>query len=491
MQHSNLDRLFNPESIAMIGASATPVKWGFIVLLNILKEGFKGEVYPVNPKLESILGVRCYPSLETIPGTVDLAIITTPAPTVSALIDECGRKGVRNVIVITSGFSETGPEGARMEEEIVSKAREHGINLVGPNTMGVYSARSSLHALMPPVVPLHGGISMFSQSGNVGVQMLYWGNNKGIGYEKFVSSGNEGDLKCEDYLAYFAEDPNTKVVLAYMEGLDTDSKLYQVAREVCRKKPVLIFKGGRTQTGGTAAASHSGAMAVSSRVLRAAFRQAGIIELEDSQGLTDCAKAFSTYPIPRGNRVGILTRGGGWGVITADTCEENGLVVPKLSNEIIERLNTVLPPYWSHGNPVDMAAVITPEPYLKCLEVLAEWDEIDSVIALGGSIQSAMDFKNNVEGPKELKETLAFAREFAKGYTAQDDVVLNETRRLVEKTGKPIIVVTLGEYDNHKSDLMNHQVVSYPTPERAVRALMRMVNYRHFLNLTASGAITA
>ena len=235
----------------------------------------------------------------------------------------------------------------------------------------------------------------------------------------------------------------------------------------------------------------SGAMAVSSRVLRAAFRQAGIIELEDSQGLTDCAKAFSTYPIPRGKRVGILTRGGGWGVITADTCEEHDLVVPKLSDPIIERLNEILPPYWSHGNPVDMAAVITPEPYLKCLEVLAEWDEIASVIALGGSIQSAMNFQNNVEGPKELKETLAFAREFAKEYTAQDDVVLDETRRLVDKTGKPIIVVTLGDYDNHKSDLMNHRVVSYPTPERAVRALKRMIDYRHFLDLPVSGAATA
>ena len=482
MNCRNLDRLFNPKSIATIGASENPLKWGFIVLLNILKEGFKGPVYPVNPKLKTILGVPCYPSLEAIPDSVDLAIITTPAPTVPTLIDECGRKGVASVVVITSGFSETGTEGTRMEEEIVAKARRYGIHLVGPNTMGIFSADSNLHALMPPVVPLHGDLSMFSQSGNVGVQMLYWGNNKGIGFNKFVSSGNEGDLKSEDYLSYFAEDQDTKVILAYLEGLDADSTLYQVAREVCRKKPVLIFKGGRTQTGGKAAASHSGAMAVSARVLRAAFRQAGIIELENSQGLIDCAKAFSAAPIPRGNRVGILTRGGGWGVITADSCEENGLVVPKLADTIIERMNKILPPYWSHGNPVDMAAVITPEPYLECMEILAEWGEVDSVIALGGSIQSAMDFQDTVEGPKELKETLTAAREFAKEYTAQDDVVLERTRQLSEKTGKPIIVVTLGDYDNHKSDLMNHRVVSYPTPERAVRALKRMVDYRRFLD---------
>jgi len=482
MKTHNLDTLFNPCSLALVGASANPIKWGFIVLFNILKGEFEGLVYPVNPKLDSILGLPCYPSLEAIPEPVDLVVITTPAATVSSLIDECGRKKVPHVVVITSDFSETGPEGARMEQEIVEKAHRYGMRLVGPNTMGIFSARTNLHALMPPVMPLHGSLSMFSQSGNVGVQMLYWGINKGVGFNKFVSSGNEGDLKCEDYLNYFAEDAATSVILAYMEGLDAETELYRVAQNVCRKKPVLIFKGGRTQTGGKAAASHSGAMAVSSRVLRAAFHQAGIIEIEDSQGLIDCAKAFSAYPIPRGNRIAILTRGGGWGVITADSCEEHGLVIPPLSDDIIEKMNKFLPPYWSHGNPVDMAAVITSEPYLECLEILAEWDEVDAVIALGGSIQGALDFNDNVKGTEELKKTLAFAREIAKDYAGQNDIVLDHARKLVDKTGKPIIVVTLGDYEDHKSDLMNHQVVSYPTPERAVRALARMVDYRRFLD---------
>ncbi|MCK9274594.1 MAG: CoA-binding protein [Syntrophales bacterium] len=482
MKYSNLDKLFNPRTIALVGASANPVKWGFIVFFNILKGEFTGPVYPVNPKIESLLGIPCYPSIETVPDSIDLAVITTPAPTVSSLIDECGRKGVSFVVVITSDFSETGAKGADMEQEIVEKARSYGMRLVGPNTMGIFSAKTHLHALMPPVMPLHGSLSMFSQSGNVGVQMLYWGINKGVGYEKFVSSGNEGDLRCEDYLGYFAEDEATTVILAYLEGIDPDSELYRTARWACRKKPVLIFKGGRTKTGGKAAASHSGAMAVSSKVLKAAFHQAGIIEIDDSQGLVDCAKAFSAYPIPRGSRIAILTRGGGWGVITADACEEHGLIVPPLSREILEKLNTILPPYWSHANPVDMAAVITSKPYLECLEILAQWDEVDAVIALGGSIQGALDFKNDVKGTEELKESLAFAREIAKDYAEKNDIVLDLARTLVDKTGKPIIMVTLGDYEDHKSDLTNHRVVSYPTPERAVRALARMVDYRRFLN---------
>ena len=193
MKTHNLDTLFNPCSLALVGASANPIKWGFIVLFNILKGEFEGLVYPVNPKLDSILGLPCYPSLEAIPEPVDLVVITTPAATVSSLIDECGRKKVPHVVVITSDFSETGPEGARMEQEIVEKAHRYGMRLVGPNTMGIFSARTNLHALMPPVMPLHGSLSMFSQSGNVGVQMLYWGINKGVGFNKFVSSGNEGD----------------------------------------------------------------------------------------------------------------------------------------------------------------------------------------------------------------------------------------------------------------------------------------------------------
>ncbi len=226
MSTPNLDRLFNPGTIAMIGASANPRKWGFIILLNILKGDYSGKVYPVNPKAESILGQKCYPSVADIPEAMDLVIITTPAKVVPPLIDECGRKGIPFGIVITSDFSETGPEGAALERDVVSRAGKYGIRLVGPNSMGIFSSQTKLHAKMPPIMPLHGNISMFSQSGNLGVQMLGWGAQEGVGFEKFVSSGNEGDLSCVDYINYFGQDAATDVIIGYIEGIDPGMKLF-------------------------------------------------------------------------------------------------------------------------------------------------------------------------------------------------------------------------------------------------------------------------
>ena len=320
MNERNLDLLFNPKSVALIGASATPFKWGSIIPLNILKGNYHGKVFPVNPRLETVLGYKCYPSVAEIPEPVDVALVFTPAPTVTAIVEQCGKKGIPFMVVITADFSETGPAGAALEADVIKMAQKYGMRIVGPNSMGIFSSQKELHALMPPTMPLKGPVAMVSQSGNVGVQMLAWGMDEGVGFEKFVSSGNEGDLNSADYLAYFAHDDTTRVILAYMEGVGPGLDLYPVARQAALQKPVLLFKGGRTRTGGKAAASHSGAIAGSNRVFKAAMRQAGVIEIQTSQAMMDCAKAFSNLPLPKGNRVGILTRGGGWGVITSDAC---------------------------------------------------------------------------------------------------------------------------------------------------------------------------
>ena len=469
----------------MIGASGSPEKWGFIVLFNVLKGNYRGTVYPVNPHQKSILGLTCYPSVRDIPGTPDVAIITTPARTVPSLIDECGQKGIPYAVVVTADFSETGAEGVRLEAEIVEKARSYGMRVVGPNMMGIFSARTNLHALMPPVMPLHGPISMFSQSGNVGTQMLFWGINEGIGFEKFVSSGNEADLSCVDYLRYFANDETTRVIMTYLEGLAPDSGLFSTAKEVSHKKPIIVFKGGRTETGGRAAASHSGALAGSSRLFKSALRQAGMIEVATSQELMDCAKAFTAYPVPRGNRVAILTRGGGWGVITADACEENGLVVSPLPEDLIKKFDAILPKYWSHANPIDMVATNSRKPYMECLELLAHWDGVDSIIALGGSLQMKIFYSKEVKGPKELVDFLAFAEQATDKWSEETDIVAQHISRLVHETGKPIFSVTLGFSDAHKTALEDYQVISYPTAERAVRILKLMADYRRFLDSPA------
>jgi len=479
--HPNLDLLFNPRQVALIGASATPGKWGFFLFLNILKGNYRGTIYPVNARAKEVLGVPCFAKIEDIPGSVDLAIIATPAETVAGLIEACGAKGIPNLIVITSDFSETGPEGAALERTVVAQARRYGMRLVGPNTMGLFSAQSSLHALMPPVEPLKGPVSMFSQSGNVGTQFLAWGVDSGIGFEKFVSSGNEGDLTCVDYLKYFSADEATRIIIAYLEGVDPDSDFLPVARQVSRRKPVVIFKGGRTRAGSRAAASHSGALAGSYKIYQAVFKQAGLIEAATTQEIMDCTKALATYPIPRGNRVAILTRGGGWGVITSDVCEENGLIVPPLPEDIIKKLDAILPRYWSRNNPVDMAAVITPEPFMACLETLAHWEGIDAVIALGGRAHIPGRASENPKVRERLKAQEGFFKQMGAYYQEGQKRVFEFTRKLIDETGKPIISVTLGPQDYHKESMEVYMLASYPNPERAVRVLRMMVDYGKFL----------
>ena len=467
----------------MIGASANPRKWGFIILLNILKGNYSGKLYPINPREESILGYKCYPRVADIPEKADLVVITTPAKAVPGLIDECGAEGIPFGVVVTSDFSETGPEGAALERDVVARARKHGIRLVGPNSMGIFSAKTSLHAKMPPMMPQQGNISMFSQSGNLGVQMLGWGAEEGVGFDKFVSSGNEGDLNCVDYLGYFGQDKDTDVILGYLEGIDPGMELLPVARKVSRKKPIIVFKGGRTDSGGMAAASHTGAMAGESKIFKSAMRQAGMLEVKTSQALLDCARAFANCPIPKGKRIGIITRGGGWGVITVDACEENGLVIPPLSENIIKEIDKFLPKYWSRGNPIDLVATISHDPYLDCLELLANWDGIDAVIALGaGRRAPKYSYSKEVTGPQPLVEAIRMIEQYFKERAQKRDWMLEGIGKLIKRTGKPIIVVSIGPEALHRSNLYEFQVVSYPTPERAVRVLWQMYKYRRFLD---------
>ena len=481
-----LDSLFNPGSIAMIGATASPRKWGFLIFLNILKAGYTGKLYPVNPKTESILGFPCHKDVQSIPDPVDLAVITTPAQTVSGLIDACGKKGIPNVIVVTADFSETGEEGARMEKEIAGKAHHYGINLVGPNTMGIYSADSRLHALMPMIMPLKGSVSMFSQSGNVGVQMLDYGQQENVGFEKFVSSGNEAVLTVENYLSYFADDDKTRVILGYLEGVDENSNFVAIARQVTRKKPVLVMKGGRTAIGGNAAASHSGAMAGSTAIFKAAFRQSGVIEAKNSQELIDCAKAFASYPLPKGNRIGIITRGGGWGVLAADACEENGLSVTPLSEELIRNLDQLLPKYWNRKNPIDLVATIAFDPLPECLRMLAHWEGVDAVVALGSGFRAfSYQYDESITEPQELVDAITFMKDVMTEENKKPDETLVEVANLVKETGKPIISVSIGSDYAHKKYSEKYGIVSYPTPERAVRVLRYMVDYGRYLGLSS------
>jgi acyl-CoA synthetase (NDP forming) len=476
----NFDLLFNPKSIALIGASNNLGKWGAIIFLNILLGGYPGRLYPVNPKEEKVLGKKAYGRITQISDPVDLAIIAIPAHLTMESVKDCIRKGVRMAIVITSDFSETGEEGARLEKELTQMARAAGLRLVGPNTMGIFSASASLTALMPPVRPRKGGVSLVSQSGNIGTQMLGWGEKFAVGFSKYVSSGNEGDLRSEDYLSFLGQDPETRVILLYIEGLDDGREFFEKAKKITPHKPIIAFKGGRTLAGSRAAKSHSGAMAGVTEIYEAAFRQAGILWASTPEEMLEWGAAFSSLPPLRGNRVAILTRGGGWGVITADACNEIGLEVPPLDDSIIRGLDRLLPSYWSRGNPVDMVATISAKSYMECLELLISWDQVDGVISLSGDAgplaRIIPDVKKKADPilPPEKLESIS------QQVSAVRTQIYQRVCGLIRKYQKPIFAVGSNVGGETGSGPSDFTLAQFRSPERAARAAGVLYRYDHY-----------
>ena len=484
---ADFDLLFNPKSIALIGASNHIGKWGAIIFLNILLGGYKGKIYPVNPKEKEILGRQAYTSVNQIPDAVDLAIVAIPAHLAMEAVRDCIRKGIRMSIIITSDFSETGEEGARLEKEMTEMARSSGMRLVGPNTMGIFSASASLTALMPPVRPRRGRVSLVSQSGNIGTQMLGWGEKFAVGFSKYVSSGNEGDLRSEDYVSFFGKDPETKVILTYIEGLDDGRKFLEIAREITSRKPIIAFKGGKTIAGARAAKSHSGAMAGVSELYEAAFRQAGILWATTAEEMLEWAAAFSFLPLPRGNRIGILTRGGGWGVITADACNEMGLEVPPLDETLIHALDEFLPSYWSRGNPVDMVATISMEAYIKCLEMLISWDKVDAVISLSGDAGPLSAIIPDVKKKVEMIIPPENLEKISQQVTEARAQIYQRVCDLIEKYQKPIFAVGANLVKGKGGSPSDFSLPQFRTPERAARTAGKL--YQYFRYRRAIGAI--
>jgi acyl-CoA synthetase (NDP forming) len=476
----DFDLLFNPRSIALIGASNNIGKWGAIVFLNILLGGYEGRVYPVNPKEEEIFGHKVYAKVSQIPDPVDLAIIAIPAHLAMEAVLDCIRKEIRMAIVITSNFSETGEEGARLEKELTELARSSGMRLVGPNTMGIFSASANLTALMPPVRPRVGDVSIVSQSGNIGTQILAWGEKFAVGFNRYVSSGNEGDLRAEDYLSFFDKDPETKVILTYIEGLDDGRRFFEMAKAITPFKPIIAFKGGKTLAGARAAQSHSGSMAGMNEIYEAAFRQAGIVWAATIEEMLELAAAFSFFPLPRGNRVGILTRGGGWGVIAADACMEIGLELPPLDDDLVGALDKILPSYWSKGNPVDMVASISMEDYLSCLEILISWGKVDAVISLSGDVGplSAIlsDVKKRAEGfiPAENLERIA-----SQIFAARMQIY-QRVGQLIEIHQKPILAVGSNLMQGKEEARPDFSLPQFRTPERAARIAGKLYQYSRY-----------
>jgi acyl-CoA synthetase (NDP forming) len=476
--------MFSPRSIAFVGASNTVTKWGFLILFNLLDGGYEGKVYPINPREQEVMGIPAYPRILDVPDTIDLAIVVVPPPQVLPVIRQCLEKRIPAGVVITAGFGELGEKEKEMEREMVRLARSGGMLLAGPNCAGVLNSHLNLFCLMPPFFPKPGEISMCSQSGNVGASMLRFSSHRNLGFSKFISTGNEADLHTEDYLQYFGDDPQTRVILSYMEGPHDGRRLFGAAAAVSKKKPIVMIKSGRTAAGEKAARSHTGSLAGSDAIFDAMCKQSGITRVDDIEEMFDTSRAFLRQPLPRGSRVAIVAAGGGWGVLAADACSRVGLDVVQLRPETLETLDEILPAWWSRNNPIDLVAGLRPGDFINCIETMLRCDYVDAVMALGGIGFSTVRAHGFQRSPHAPRYNLV---ELSNLFIEEDMKTARGIIELIDRHHKPVIVATEtvvgARPDRNPPVLMLEDagVLVYPTPDRAAKVLARMVERSRYL----------
>ena len=478
--------LFHPHSIAFVGASAALGKWGHTLFTITAGRGYKGEIYLVNPKGGTIANRPVFRSVADVPGKIDLAVVTVPAAGIMDLLPQFKAKGIVNMLLISSGFAEVGPSGKALEEELIQKAAQNGILVIGPNTMGICNPHIHLYCTGSHVLPEPGSTAVVAQSGNMGTQLLAFAEQQGIGIRAFCGSGNEAMVTIEDYVDAFEKDSLTQTVMLYVESVKNGRRFLESCRRVSKQKPIVLLKGGQSLAGNKAAASHTGALSSDSRIFDAVCRQAGIVKVERSMDLLDLSAAFSSLPLPKGNRAAIMTLGGGWGVITADLCSEYHIEVPELSKELIDHLNTILPPYWSHSNPVDIVGENDMTIPIRIMEALMKWDGCDAVINLG--IMGRRILANKLaESISKADPTYSseFLTMMGEKLLEFEDEYVQHIVSLMETCEKPVFGVSLLKECQDKTvcsvNDSRYKGVFYESPERAVKAFSRMVEYRRFL----------
>jgi acyl-CoA synthetase (NDP forming) len=478
---NHFEALFNPETVAVVGASNSLEKWGGGVFHSVLRTPTLKRVYAVNKNTKEVQGVKTYPTVRDLPEPVDFVAIVIPFTDVLQVVQDCVARGVKAALIITAGLGETGPEGARLQEEIVSTAHKGGLRLVGPNCMGHFNTANQFSTVRMGLSLDKGEIAVISESGTFAGHILQSGAEMGVGFSKFVSTGNEADLHFEDFLEYFAQDDETKVITAYIEGLREGKRFFKLAKDITKKKPIIVVKIGKTRAGARAAKSHTSAIAGSDLIYDAVFKQTGVIRAEEVEELFDVALALLAQPLPRGNRVGILTFGGGFGCVASDACEKLGLEVAPLSPQTIERLNEILPERWPHGNPVDTVGFgfVT----YPCLWPLIEDDNIDAVLMMGGIGRMGMMARRAMSDrfpPEGWDEQVFKARE------EEERKNLDKLSEYIKKYQKPVIVFNHSAGAMKDSPMFNelkeNGVMMYSTPERAARVLAHLVAYSRYLN---------
>ncbi len=453
---TDLSALLRPRSVAVIGASSRRGTIGAEIVHNLIHSGFVGPVYPVNPNALAVQSVRAWPDIGSIPDPVDLAVLVVPRDHVLPVVEACLRKGVKGLLVITAGFKETGAEGAELERTIAQKVRAAGARMVGPNCLGIVTteAGTRLDATFAPTFPPAGTVSVASQSGALGVAMLDYAKELNIGIRDFVSMGNKADVSGNDLLQWWGADPETQVILLYLESFGNPARFRELAREVSRRKPIVAVKSGRSARGLVAASSHTGSLAGADAAVQALVEDTGILRVDTVEELFDMAAFLAHQPIPRGRRVAILTNAGGPGILATDACEALGLVVADLPPALTERLRGELPPAASVRNPVDMIASATPAQFELCARELLADDAIDALIVL-----------------------------FVPPITTDAEAVGQAIVRGAAGMQKPVISCFMGRHGVPAalSQLQAGHIPSYAFPESAVQVLARAARYGEWL----------
>jgi acetyltransferase len=450
-----LDGFFKPKAVAVVGASREEGKVGFSITMNLIRGRFPGPIYPVNPKAAEVLGMKCYPDVKDLPDDTDLAVLVIPPKACLPTLEACAAKGIRHAIVISAGFKEVGGEGADLEKTLRLRVRELGMRVVGPNCLGIIDTKSRLNATFAAGMPPVGEIGFFSQSGALCTAILDWAIGNNVGFSKFISLGNKMDTSEADFIEALASDPETRVIIGYIEGVENGQRFMEVARAASRLKPLIIVKSGRTAAGARAASSHTGTLAGSDRAFTAAFRQSGVLRAESIEELFDFARAFAYQPLPAGPNICIVTNAGGPGIIAADAVEQSLVKMARLSPPTVERLRAALPPTAGFYNPVDVIGDAKEDRYKAALDAVAADPEVNCVLALS-TPQAMTDYDKYAE---------------AVGQAAK-------------QSGKTFFSVFMGEASLPKAReiLRSHGIPQYPYPEPAVKTFEAMVKYRNWLD---------
>jgi acetyl coenzyme A synthetase (ADP forming)-like protein len=446
-----LDTFFNPQSVAVVGASRDPEKLGYSVLANLKDGGYQGHLYPINPKADEILGLKTYPSVLDIPDSVDLAVIVVPYPFVPGVLEQCGQKEIPSVVVITAGFREAGRDGLERERELIEIAQKYNMRLIGPNCLGVIDTAAPLNATFAAGMPSGGPIAFMSQSGALGTAVLDMAMAGHIGFSKFASLGNKADVSEIDLLEAWGDDQASRVILIYVEGLPDGQKFIEVARRVTRHKPVVAIKSGVTASGSRAVSSHTGSLAGSETAYKAAFRQAGVIRATSMEALFDYARAFAYQPLLQGDRIGIVTNAGGPGILATDALEHAGMEIARLRPETTQALTDYLPGAASVGNPVDVLGDALADRYEHAIRLVLDDANVDGLLVIV-----------TPQAMTEIEQTA------------------HAVGRMAQESDKPVLGCFMGEarIKAGVDVLWQYGVPNYPFPERAAAALAAMSAYR-------------